>query len=54
MTAQAPESIEIDGGSHALCSEPLSMYNALGGGLPEFEGFWSTAIRRGYLGTWQK
>lgn len=53
MTAQAPESIEIDGGSHALCSEPLSMYNALGGGLPEFEGLWSTAIRRGYLGTWE-
>jgi hypothetical protein len=53
MTAQAPERILINGDTQGLSEWPLETYIGLGGQLPELNDFWTSAHRRGYVGTWQ-
>lgn len=53
MTAQAPERILINGDTQGLSEWPLKTYIGLGGQLPELNDFWTSAHRRGYVGTWQ-
>jgi hypothetical protein len=52
MTAQFPERIRIDGTQHAMCETPLGTYFTLGGTGPSLAPT-STALWRGYVGTWE-
>ena len=52
MTAQIGERLIYEGRKVSMCTEPLHVFFALGGRRPEF-GFSSTALWRGYLGTWE-
>jgi hypothetical protein len=52
MTAQMSERLIFEGEQVALLSNPLSEYFALGGRNPGFESR-STALWRGYVGTWE-
>jgi len=52
MTAQLPERLIFEGLEHAMCSNPLHDYFALGGPRPDFRHS-STACWRGYVGTWE-
>lgn len=53
MTAQIPEKLRLEGQTHSLCTEPLGQYFALAGVTPPFDDFYSTALWRGYVGTWE-
>ena len=52
MTAQFAEKLIIDGKSESLCTNPLSEYFALSGQYFDFKST-STALWRGYVGTWE-
>lgn len=52
MTAQISERLIFEGHQVALLSNPLSDYFALGGRDPGFQST-STALWRGYVGTWE-
>ncbi len=52
MTAQIGESLVFQGESVTMFSEPLSAYFMMGGQEPDF-GCTSTALWRGYLGSWE-
>ena len=51
MTAQIAEILHYQGRKQRMCTEPLGDYFALAGITPSFE-FSSTALWRGYVGTW--
>ena len=52
MTAQTPEILIYEGQRHALCDLPLDDYFARERVQPDFR-FTSTALWRGYVGTWE-
>lgn len=52
MTAQISERLIFEGQQVALLSNPLNYFFALGGIDPGFEST-STALWRGYVGTWE-
>jgi hypothetical protein len=52
MTAQISEKLLFEGEKHAMCTNPLGDYSALGGDLPRFASN-CTALWRGYVGTWE-
>lgn len=52
MTAQISEKLLFEGEKHAMCTNPLGDYGALGGELPRFASN-CTALWRGYVGTWE-
>jgi hypothetical protein len=52
MTAQFSELLMLEGKQQALCSFPLASYFALGGESVAFRAS-STALSRGYIGTWE-
>lgn len=52
MTAQIAEKLHYEGEAHAMCDEPLWEYFRLAGIEPNFESM-STALWRGYVGTWE-
>ena len=52
MTAQFSELLMLEGKQHSLCSYPLASYFALGGESVAFRAS-STALSRGYIGTWE-
>jgi len=52
MTAQFGEKLIIDGESNSMMTQPLAVYFELSGVQPEFEVS-STALWRGYVGTWE-
>ena len=52
MTAQISEKLLFEGEKHAMCTNPLGDYCALGGELPRFASN-CTALLRGYVGTWE-
>ena len=52
MTAQFSELLMLEGKQQALCSYPLASYFALGGESVAFRPS-STALSRGYIGTWE-
>ena len=52
MTAQFSELLLLEGKQQALCSYPLASYFALGGESVAFRAS-STALSRGYIGTWE-
>jgi len=52
MTAQISEKLLFEGEKHAMCTNPLGDYGALGRGLPKFASN-CTALWRGYVGTWE-
>ena len=52
MTAQVPEQLIINGKSHSMCADPLSVYVDLGGKMPDLDYGVST-LWRGYRGTWE-
>lgn len=52
MTAQFAETLIYQGESVSLLSNPLNDYFSLGGHNPGFQST-STALWRGYLGTWE-
>ena len=52
MTAQFSELLMLEGQQHSLCSYPLASYFALGGESVAFRAS-STALSRGYIGTWE-
>ncbi len=52
MTAQISERLLFEGATHAMCTNPLRNYSALGGELPKFSAI-SSALWRGYVGTWE-
>jgi hypothetical protein len=52
MTAQISEKLFFEGEKHAMCTNPLGDYCALGGELPTFASN-CTALWRGYVGTWE-
>ena len=52
MTAQFSELLMLEGEQHSLCSYPLASYFALGGESVAFRAS-STALSRGYIGTWE-
>ncbi len=51
MTAQLAEKLFFDGEWHSLCNLPLHVYFALSGKNLDF-AYNSTALWRGYIGTW--
>ena len=53
MTAQFSESLHIDGEKVGMCTNPLGFYFSLGGKRPAFDLHYSTALWRGYIGTWE-
>ncbi len=53
MTAQFSETLHIDGETVGMCTNPLGTYFSLGGKQPLFDWRYSTALWRGYLGTWE-
>ena len=52
MTAQFSELLMLEGKQHSLCSYPLASYFAFGGESVAFRAS-STALSRGYIGTWE-
>ena len=52
MTAQASESLLLDGQKVRLCETPLNAYFALTGVTPRFH-VETTACWRGYIGAWE-
>ncbi len=52
MTAQVHENLIYKGQETSMCTEPLQAYFALGGVKPDFVVD-STALWRGYIGTWE-
>ena len=52
MTAQVPETLIYEGNKLSMCAEPLGDYFALAGLEPPFD-WTSTALWRGYVGTWE-
>jgi len=52
MTAQAAESLLLDGQEVYLCETPLNAYFALTGLAPQFQ-VETTACWRGYIGSWE-
>lgn len=52
MTAQAAESLLLDGQEVHLCEMPLNAYFALTGVSPKFQ-VETTACWRGYVGSWE-
>jgi len=52
MTAQFSELLMLEGKQHSLCSYPLASYFGLGGESVAFRAS-STALSRGYIGTWE-
>jgi hypothetical protein len=52
MTAQASENLRYDGEHHAMCTTPLEDFFAAGEARPDFM-FQSTALWRGYVGSWE-
>lgn len=52
MTAQASESLLLDGQKVRLCETPLNAYFALTGVTPQFQ-VETTACWRGYIGSWE-
>ncbi len=52
MTAQFSEILNIDGETHSMMSTPLGDFFELMGSTPTFESN-CTALRRGYVGTWE-
>jgi hypothetical protein len=52
MTAQISERLIYEGQQLAICTNPLSLYFAMGGDSPNFEDN-CTALWRGYVGTWE-
>lgn len=53
MTAQMPEVLIFNGEKHSLCSRPLDDYFSLVGASSPFDGLYSTALWRSYIGTWE-
>jgi len=52
MTAQIPESLHYNGEQLVMCTNPLSDYFSMTETFPDF--VWtSTALARGYVGTWE-
>jgi hypothetical protein len=52
VTAQIPESLRYNGQQLAMCTNPLNCYFSMAGIFPGF--VWcSTALARGYVGTWE-
>ena len=52
MTAQISETLVYEGRQLSMCTNPLSLYFALGGDGPTFQCN-CTALWRGYVGTWE-
>lgn len=52
MTAQFTEQIILHGQKRSLCTDPLEIFFEMSGLQPEFEAT-STALWRGYVGTWE-
>lgn len=52
MTAQISEKLIYEGQQLSMCTNPLSLYFAMGGDGPNFE-YNCTALWRGYVGTWE-
>lgn len=52
MTAQIGEKLQYQGRQVRMCSEPLADYFALAESWPDF-AYNSTALWRGYVGTWE-
>lgn len=52
MTAQIPESLRLEGEEVSLCTEPLASYFSLADVEMMFKAN-STALWRGYVGTWE-
>jgi hypothetical protein len=52
MTAQFPEKIQVGGKVRSMCTDPLDMYFELAGIGSGFKPN-STALWRGYVGTWE-
>lgn len=52
MTAQIPETLQYEGQTLSMCSNPLNDYFALAGKKPPF-AFTCTALWRGYVGQWE-
>jgi hypothetical protein len=52
MTAQIGENLHYRGESVTMATEPLESYFAMGGAHPGFEDN-STALHRGYVGSWE-
>jgi hypothetical protein len=52
MTAQISEKLLLEGVKHPMCTNPLANFSQLGGTLPKFVST-STALWRGYVGTWE-
>lgn len=52
MTAQISERLIYEGQQLSMCTNPLSLYFAMGGDGPKFE-YNCTALWRGYVGTWE-
>lgn len=53
MTAQIAEVLHMNGEVHSLCAHPLAPYFELAGITSPFDDFRCTALRRGYVGTWE-
>ena len=52
MTAQMGERLIYQGKEYSMCTEPLDEYFAYSGERPNF-GWESTALWRGYIGSWE-
>lgn len=52
MTAQTAEKLQYNGNQMSMCSNPLSGYFTFAGINPDFRSN-STALWRGYIGTWE-
>ena len=52
MTAQISESLDYEGGTYAMCTEPLGVFFSMGGSKPSFMAN-NTALWRGYIGQWE-
>jgi hypothetical protein len=52
MTAQTGENLTYRGESVTMFTEPLESYFLMGGQRPDF-GIMSTALARGYIGSWE-
>jgi hypothetical protein len=52
MTAQFTEQIVLNGQKRSLCTDPLESFFEMTGIHPEFDAT-STALWRGYVGTWE-
>ena len=52
MTAQISESLDYEGETYAMCTEPLGVFFSMGGSNPGFVSN-NTALWRGYIGEWE-